>query len=431
MSKQEIHNETIAVIGLGFVGLPLAMLLISKGIRVIGVDLDKKKVEALRKGNSYISDINDQAVQDGIGTGFFRPVSDYGLIGEADAVIICVPTPLNDDAGPDLTYVKRAAQSIGGHLKKGQLVVLESSTYPGTTRDIVKPILEESGLVCGKDFYLAYSPERVDPGNQFPIEVVPKVVGGTTEACLEKVHQLYSGIYEEVVPVTSPETAELTKLLENTYRFINISFINEFAMICDKLGVNVWEVIEAASTKPYGFAAFYPGPGIGGHCIPVDPLYLQFVMKQSGLSSDFIELSEATNDRIVRYIAERSLQLAGKDKATDVRILIYGVTYKRNIADVRESKSLDIIEKLIGMGADVSYHDPHVPELDLSGKKLASMPIDSEMLKAYDCVVVLTDHDALPKELLLNHATVIFDTRGVLREAAGKAKVIQLGNGCS
>lgn len=363
-----MHNETIAVIGLGFVGLPLAMLLISKGIRVIGVDLDKKKVEALRKGNSYISDINDQAVQDGIGTGFFRPVSDYGLIGEADAVIICVPTPLNDDAGPDLTYVKRAAQSIGGHLKKGQLVVLESSTYPGTTRDIVKPILEESGLVCGKDFYLAYSPERVDPGNQFPIEVVPKVVGGATEACLEKVHQLYSGIYEEVVPVTSPETAELTKLLENTYRFINISFINEFAMICDKLGVNVWEVIEAASTKPYGFAAFYPGPGIGGHCIPVDPLYLQFVMKQSGLSSDFIELSEATNDRIVRYIAERSLQLAAKDKSTDARILIYGVTYKRNIADVRESKSLDIIEKLIGMGADVSYHDPHVPELDLSGK---------------------------------------------------------------
>ncbi|PDH70372.1 UDP-N-acetyl-D-glucosamine dehydrogenase, partial [Bacillus licheniformis] len=243
MSKQEIHNETIAVIGLGFVGLPLAMLLISKGMRVIGVDLDKKKVEALRKGTSYISDINDQAVQDGIGTGFFRPVSDYSLIGEADAVIICVPTPLNDDAGPDLNYVKRAAQLIGAHLKKGQLVVLESSTYPGTTRDIVKPILEKSGLVCGKDFYLAYSPERVDPGNQFPIEVVPKVVGGATDACLEKVHQLYSGIYEEVVPVTSPETAELTKLLENTYRFINISFINEFAMICDRLGVNVWEVI--------------------------------------------------------------------------------------------------------------------------------------------------------------------------------------------
>ncbi|MEC1262770.1 nucleotide sugar dehydrogenase [Bacillus swezeyi] len=430
-NNQESQNKKIAIIGLGFVGLPLAMLLISKGMPVIGVDLDEAKIKSLKKGNSYISDIKGETVRSGIDAGFFHPVSDYRLIREADAVIICVPTPLNDDSGPDLAYVKKAAQSISEHLQKGQLVVLESSTYPGTTRELVKPILETSGLICGKDFYLAYSPERVDPGNQFPIEVVPKVVGGTTKSCLDQVHQLYSGIYQEVVPVTSPETAELTKLLENTYRFINISFINEFAMICDRIGVDVWEVIRAASTKPYGFAAFYPGPGIGGHCIPVDPLYLQFIIKKSGLSSDFIELSEVTNDKIVRYIAERSLQLAAKEKTTEANILIYGVTYKRNVADVRESKSLDIIEKLIGMGADVSYHDPHVPELDLHGKKLYSRPIDSKTLKEYDCVVVLTDHAELPKEMLLEHAKVVFDTRGVLRDSSGKAKVVQLGNGLS
>ncbi|MFN2747822.1 MULTISPECIES: nucleotide sugar dehydrogenase [Bacillus] len=431
MKDQESQNKTIAVIGLGFVGLPLAMLLIAKGMPVIGVDLDEEKIDCLKRGKSYISDIKGETVQSGIESGLFRPVADYRMIKEAGAVIICVPTPLDDQSGPDLAYVEKAAQSIAEHLQKGQLVVLESSTYPGTTRDIVKPILERSGLTCGRDFYLAYSPERVDPGNQFPIEVVPKVVGGTTAQCLDRIYRLYSGIYQEVVPVTSPETAELTKLLENTYRFINISFINEFAMICDKLGVNVWEVIEAASTKPYGFSAFYPGPGIGGHCIPVDPLYLQFMIKKIGLSSEFIQLSEATNDRIVRYIAERSLQLAGKDKATEANIFIYGVTYKRNVADMRESKSLDIIEKLIGMGAAVSYHDPYVPELDLHGQKLSSKPINSETLKQYDCVVVLTDHAELPKDLFLEHAKVVFDTRGVLRDDSGKAKVVQLGNGLS
>ncbi|MCF7617014.1 nucleotide sugar dehydrogenase [Bacillus sonorensis] len=431
MNNQEYQNQTIAVIGLGFVGLPLAMLLVSKGFPVIGVDLDEQKIKSLKEGSSYISDIKGETVKNAVNSGFFRPVSDYRLIREAAAVIICVPTPLTDDSAPNLDYVTKAAESIAGHLQKGQLVVLESSTYPGTTRDMVKPILEKSGLVCGKDFYLAYSPERVDPGNQFPIEVVPKVVGGTTEACRDKVYQLYSRIYQEVVPVTSPETAELTKLLENTYRFINISFINEFAMICDRLGVDVWEVIKAASTKPYGFAAFYPGPGIGGHCIPVDPLYLQFVIKKIGISSDFIQLSEEMNERIVRYIAERALQLAQKEKATEANILIYGVTYKRNVADVRESKSLDIIGKLVRMGAEVSYHDPHFPELHIGGKQLRSQSIDAESLKDYDCVVILTDHAELPKELLLHHAKVVFDTRGVLRNGSGKAKVVQLGSGLS
>ncbi len=431
MNNQEQQHRTIAVIGLGFVGLPLSMLLISKGFSVIGIDLDETKIKSLKAGNSYISDIKGETIKSAITSGSFRPDADYGLIRKAEAVIICVPTPLDNESAPNLDYVTKAAESIREHLQKGQLVVLESSTYPGTTKDLVKPILEKSGLVCGKDFYLAYSPERVDPGNKFPIEVVPKVVGGATDACRDQVYQLYTSIYQEVVPVTSPETAELTKLLENTYRFINISFINEFAMICDKLGVDVWEVIRAASTKPYGFAAFYPGPGIGGHCIPVDPLYLQFIIEKKGISSDFIRLSEEMNERIVRYIAERSLQLAQKENTTEANILIYGVTYKRNVADVRESKSLDIIEKLVGTGAEVSYHDPHVPELRIGGKTFFSQPINSETLKDYDCIVILTDHAELPKELLLQYAKVIFDTRGILTDSSGNAKVVQLGNGLS
>ncbi|MDA1477204.1 nucleotide sugar dehydrogenase [Bacillus changyiensis] len=431
MMHKQNPQQTIAIIGLGFVGLPLAMLLISKEVSVIGIDLAEEKIKSLHAGNSYISDIKGETVKKGIDSGFFRVSSNYQLIKEADAVIICVPTPLNKNSEPNLDDVKSAVQSISQYLQKGQLVVLESSTYPGTTRDIVKPILEKSGLTCGRDFYLAYSPERVDPGNQFPIEVVPKVVGGTTEGCLKKVYDLYSCIYQEVIPVTSPETAELTKLLENTYRFINISFINEFAMICEQLGINVWEVIHAANTKPYGFAAFYPGPGIGGHCIPVDPLYLQFIIKKSGLMSDFIQLSEETNEKIVRYIAERSLQLAGTENPIEANILIYGVTYKRNVADVRESRSLNIIQRLMEIGAKVSYHDPHVPELYIDEKKLFSTSIDAESLEKYDCVVLLTDHAELPKERLLQHAKVIFDTRGILKEASGNAKVAQLGNGLS
>lgn len=422
------NTQKIAVIGLGFVGLPLAMLLVSKGFRVTGVDVDENKILSIKNGKSYIGDINDDLLVNALQSKSFNVTSNYDELGKVDVIIICVPTPLNHDQSPNLTYVRNAAESISKRLQDGQLVVLESSTYPGTTRDLVLPILEKSGKQVGKDFYLSYSPERVDPGNkQYELENTPKVVGGTTTQCREITIQLYTQIYNEVVPVSSTEAAEFTKLLENTYRFVNISFMNEMAMICNEIGINIWEVINAASTKPYGYHPFYPGPGISGHCIPVDPLYLQYIMEQKGLSSQFIHLSDQMNKEIVDFIVKRSFDIIGKSQPS---IFIYGLTYKKDIGDIRDSRAIDIYNQLIERGAVVSYHDPFVPEVMINGKKQKSIFITPETISKQDLILILTDHTDIPSDLLAEHAKLIFDTRAVYRgELLNKRNIKQLGNG--
>ena len=426
-----MKKEEIAVIGLGFVGLPLALLLVSKGFKVIGLDVDEKKILSLTKGKSYISDISDDILLSAIRFHHLTVTTNYDELVNAQTIIICVPTPVNHDKTPNLNYVMMAAESIQKRLQCGQLVILESSTFPGTTRDIVKPILEKSGLQVGKDFYLAYSPERVDPGNkQFDIENIPKVIGGITNHCNKIACDLYSKVYCKVVPVSSTEVAETTKLLENTYRFINISFMNEMAMMCEVLGINLWEVIDAASTKPYGYQPFYPGPGISGHCIPVDPLYLQFVIEQNGLQSQFIHLSDEMNKVIVQFIVKRTFEIckkeASKQKPT---VLIYGLTYKKDVADTRDSTALDIFHQLQLKGANVIYHDPYIPEVKIGDEIKQSVLLDSKIIQSSDIVLVLTDHSVIPVEQLVQHANAIFDTRAVIKQNHKSSKIFQLGNG--
>ncbi|MEB6550243.1 nucleotide sugar dehydrogenase [Heyndrickxia sporothermodurans] len=425
-----IQDKTpkVAVIGLGFVGLPLTMLLVSKGFKVTGLDIDVKKISSINNGKSYISDISNETLVNALGSNQFSATSNTEVLEKVDIIIICVPTPLKEDKSPNLKYVQSAAEMIQKRMKKGQLIVLESSTYPGTTRDIVKPILEKSGLLVGRDFHLAYSPERVDPGNkQFELENTPKVVGGITVDCKEVAVELYTKIYSDVVPVSSTEAAEFTKLLENTYRFVNISFMNEMAIMCNEIGVNLWEVIDAASTKPYGYHPFYPGPGISGHCIPVDPLYLQFIMKQKGLSSQFIHLSDQMNKDIVDFIVRRTFEIAEKEKPS---VLIYGLTYKKDISDIRDSRAIDIFAQLIEKGAQVAYHDPFIPEVEISGERKQCIALDPQSISENDIVLILTDHSAIPSDLIAKHAKAIYDTRAVYKDdSLSKGNIKQLGNG--
>jgi UDP-N-acetyl-D-glucosamine dehydrogenase len=424
---------TIAVIGLGYVGLPLALLFVKKGFQVMGIDLDRKKIETLRKGSSYIPDIQDTAIQLAVSSNRFTQTDDYDAIGSADAIILCVPTPLSDDHTPDLSCLVIAGEEIGQRVKPGQVIILESSTYPGTTTEVLKPLLEKSKLTVGRDIFLGFSPERVDPGNkQYSIEQITKIISGITKECCGKVYDLYSQVFEKVIAVSSTEAAELTKLLENSYRFINISFINEMAIICDQLKINVWEIIEAATTKPFGFTAFYPGPGIGGHCIPIDPIYLQWKTKQYGLDTMFIDLSNKINKRMPAYIVEQvQSALTPKKKIGDSKILIYGAAYKKDINDVRESSATEIIHLLKKLGADVVYHDPYAPSLFIKDEQMNSVELSKSTLQKADCVLILTDHSCIPTQQILDHAPLIYDTRNVTRGMKGNAKVIHLGGGSS
>lgn len=423
----QYNTQKIAVIGLGFVGLPLACVFATKGFNVIGIDVDANKIASLNEGKSYITDVSDDMLKEVMETKRLSVTTNPDEMKQVNAIIICVPTPVNSDKSPKLDYVTSAAEEIAKRLQPGQLVVLESSTFPGTTRDIVKPILEQSGLKAGVDFYLAYSPERVDPGNdKYPIESIPKVVGGISEKCKKAIQDLYAQVYQTIVPVSSTEAAEVTKLLENTYRFINISFVNEMAILCDELGVNLWEVIEAASTKPYGYHPFYPGPGISGHCIPVDPLYLQYVFEQKGITSRFIQLSDDMNKEIVEFIVQRTLELAGKEKPS---IFIYGLTYKKDVADIRDSRAVDIFKQLISSGAQVEYHDPLVPEVKINNEFRRSITLDKHVLESADIVLILTDHSMIPIDFIVQHAKAIYDTRAVTKANHLQDKVYQLGNG--
>lgn len=424
------HVRMVAVVGLGYVGLPLALLFAKKGFTVLGIDSDAGKIGMLQKGVSYIHEIKHDEVKEAISASRLLPSGQMSSIQAAEAVILCVPTPLTPHGMPDLSYLVNAAKGVSPYLRTGQLVVLESSTYPGTTREELLPLLAKTGLAIGSELMVAYSPERVDPGNKsFPLEAIPKVVSGVNAESTERAANLYGSIFPSVHPVSSTDAAEMTKILENAYRLVNISFMNEMAIICEKLGLDLWEVVDAAASKPFGFQPFYPGPGIGGHCIPVDPFYLQYRIKQFGMRSEFIGISHAVNHGMPHYIVQRLKRELAPASLADANILIYGVAYKPDIADYRESASIDLIQLLRLEGANVYYHDPYIPVLHLGDAELRSVPLQPAFLEGMSAVVIATHHSGLPVETLLAHSALLYDTRNVVGSAKGKAKVITLGNG--
>jgi UDP-N-acetyl-D-glucosamine dehydrogenase len=404
----------VGVIGIGYVGLPLAVAYAQAGVDVVCVDADSRKLDALAAGESYIEDIPTSVLTPIVDR--LHPTSDYGELASCDAVIICVPTPLTTSREPDLTYLLQAGEGVREVLKAGQLVVLESTTYPGTTRERLAPILEESGLKVGEDFHLAFSPERIDPGRtDYTVRTTPKLVGGITPACTERARELYSTICDEVVVLTTPETAELAKLLENIFRSVNIALVNELSQLCDRLGIDVWEVVDAAATKPFGFMRFNPGPGMGGHCLPVDPFYLAFKAREADFYPEFVELAGKVNQAQPVFCVtriERALNDVGR-AVHGSKILILGASYKGGIGDIRESPALKIIRMLRERGGEVSYHDPHVEELEEFG--LRSVDLDQAIAEA-DLAAIVTAHPELDYPALVEAASLMIDFRGVTRE---------------
>lgn len=422
--KRKIQDRSacLGVIGLGYVGLPLAMEMAKEGFRVIGIDVDKEKIASLNAGTSYVLDVPNETLRPFIKEGKVRATHSLEAIEELDAVSICVPTPLRKSKDPDLSYIVAAVEAVRTYLRPGQLVVLESTTYPGTTQEVVLPILEKSGLRVGKDFFLAFSPERVDPSNAtYTTRNIPKVIGGVTPYCTELAVQLYQQFIERLVPVSSPGTAEMVKLLENTFRSVNIALANEMAMLCHTFDVNVWEVIEAAKTKPFGFMAFYPGPGLGGHCIPVDPYYLTWKARMNGFEPRFIEVAGHINSQMptfmVNLVADALNQ--GHKSLKGARILAIGVTYKRDVNDIRESPALEVLHKLHEKGAVVSYCDPYVPTVDVCGQTMRAVELTSQFLRAMDCVVILTDHQVLDYALIAEYSPLVVDSRNALKDFSG------------
>ena len=434
MQKQlleRIENKTavLGVVGLGYVGLPLAVEFARGGLRVVGIEVDPRKVEMLNRGESYVPDVPSAAVADLVRRGLLAATTDYAELRHADAVSICVPTPLRKTRDPDMTYVVSAADRVTEFCHPGFLIVLESTTYPGTTEEIFEPKLREKGFTLGQDVFLAFSPERIDPGNaKFGVRNTPKVVGGATAACTEVAVALYRLAVDTVVPVSSPRAAEMVKLLENTFRAINIGLANEMALMCAKLDVDVWEVVEAAATKPYGFMKFTPGPGIGGHCIPIDPLYLSWKLKALNYTARFIELADTINshmpEHVVTLVAD-ALNEEGK-ALRGAKVLILGAAYKPDIDDLRESPALDVMVELLERRAEVRYHDPYVPEVRLDGAVLRSEALTPAALQAADCVLVITHHSVFDWGMVRKHARLIVDTRNALKGTHGSARVVKL-----
>jgi len=424
LAKGKDRTALFGVVGLGYVGLPLAMELVRAGYRVLGVDVNPRVVESLNAGRSHIQDVPAATVGAAVQAKKFSATADLSRLKEPDVISISVPTPLSKTKDPDVSYVLAATESVKRALRKGQLVVLESTTYPGTTRELMLPALESTGLKVGEDFFLAFSPERVDPGNErFNTRNTPKVVGGITPNCLKVALALYQPAIDTLVPVSSPEAAELVKILENTFRSVNIGLVNEMAIVCDKLGVDVWEVIDAAATKPFGFMKFTPGPGVGGHCIPLDPHYLAWKMRTLNYKTRFIELAGELNAEMPEFwVAKVVDALNEQGKAVRAsRVMLLGVAYKKNIDDIRESPALDVIRLLQHRGAQVSYHDPHVPVLKDDAIALTSVALTPETLRAADCVMIITDHDAVDYAAVKRHARATVDTRHVLpRERTGE-----------
>ena len=416
-------SAQIAIVGAGYVGLPLAVAFAEAGREVVCVDTDRAKVEAINAGKSYIEDVAGDTLAELVGQRRLRASADPAVCAEADAILLCLPTPLSTNREPDLSILEAAARELAKHLRPGQLIVLESTTYPGTTREVVAPILEQSGLVAGRDFHLAMSPERIDPGRtDWTVKTTPKVVGGLTPACTERAVELYSAFADRLVPVSSCEAAELTKLLENIFRSVNIALVNELAMLCHRMGLDVWEVVSAAATKPYGFMPFTPGPGLGGHCLPIDPFYLSWKAREYDFPVEFIELAGKVNQHMPYYCAERIAQ-ALNDHAKAVRgssILILGVSYKSNVGDLRESPALKLIELLRGAGAKVSYHDPHVPSLAPEAIDLESVELADETLHGADVVCIVTAHAAVDHARVAEQARLVVDFRNAIPERSEK-----------
>lgn len=419
--KIRTKNAKTVVIGLGYVGLPLAVELGRAGFGVTGLDRDVQKVESIRKGNSYIRDVDKQLLASFVRSGRIQATSGTSPLEDCDTVSICVPTPLRKTKDPDMTFIVAAAEDVASRLHPGMLVILESTTYPGTTEEVIVPLLESTGLKAGEDFFVCFSPERVDPGNsKHNTRTIPKVIGGITPRCTEMGALFYSQVMDQVVPVSSARVAEMVKLLENTFRMINIGLANEMALMCGRMDINVWEVIEAAATKPFGFMPFFPGPGLGGHCIPVDPHYLSWKTKQAGFEPRFIQLAAHINSMMPQFVADK-VQAALNEASKPVknsRIHIVGVAYKRDVSDVRESPALDIMALLEKRGGIVTYSDPLVPRLQLDSRVLESQPLDAAVARA-DCVVIVADHSGINYRRLAQDASLIVDTRNRLKGLCG------------
>jgi len=419
----------IAVIGLGYVGLPLAVAFGKQKVSVGGIDLDKRKIKALKNGKSYIGDVRDEDIKALIKSGCLNPTDDYSVIKDSDAVIICVPTPLRKSREPDVSFVLNAADKIKKYLHKGLTIILESTVYPGATEEVLLPLFESTGLKLGKDFYLAFSPERVDPGRKdYTLKNTPKVIGGVDKESTKKAVEVYKIVCDNIVEVSSARAAEMAKLLENTFRAVNIGLVNEIAQLCDEMDVNVWEVIEAAATKPYGFMKFLPGPGIGGHCIPIDPLYLSWKAKSFGFTTRFINLADEINQGMQKYVVSRISDCLNKYKKAinGSSILILGVAYKKDVSDTRESPAYEVIRLLLKKGANVSFNDPYVETFTVDGKKLLSTQLNKTLLNKVDCVVILADHSCYDYDFIVNNSRVVFDTRNATKNCKNKEKVILL-----
>lgn len=432
--REKLDNRTakVGVVGLGYVGLPLAVELARAGFRTTGIDLDTRKVDMVNRGESYIQDVPTKDVAEFHAAGRLAATTDPAIVATLDTINICVPTPLRKTKDPDLSYVVSAVEMIAAHLRPGMLVILESTTYPGTTEEVVQPILEKGGLKAGKDFFLAFSPERVDPGNEkWNTKNVPKVVGGLTPDCSTLAKALYSASIDTVVMVSSPKVAEMVKLLENTFRAVNIGLVNELALMCDRLGMSVWDVVDAAATKPFGFMPFYPGPGLGGHCIPIDPFYLSWKVKEVGFEARFIELAGHVNGAMPHHVVDKVAD-ALNSHSKSVRgsnVMLLGISYKRDIDDVRESPALDVMAALHLKGAKISYHDPYLPSLlarDWPGAfDVHSVPLTPKALAAADCVVIITDHRVLDYQAIVAQAPLVVDTRNAIKTP--HAHVFKLG----
>ncbi len=416
--KIEKKKAVVGVIGLGYVGLPLAVEFGDQGFMVLGFDINKKKVDLINSGRSDIDDIKDEPVKKLVQKGLLKATTNFALLRKADCISICVPTPLSKTKDPDVSYILSAVNQVRKYLHPGQLVVLESTTYPGTTEELILPILEETGLKVGKDFFLSFSPERVDPANKnFTVKNTPRVVGGLTPLCTRISKLFYEQIIGKVVPVSSTQSAEMVKLLENTFRSVNIGLVNEVALMCDRLKIDVWEIIHAADTKPFGFMPFYPGPGLGGHCIPIDPHYLSWKLKSLNYYARFIELAGEINSHMPEYVVERVTRILNQVKKTlkDSNILVLGVAYKKNIRDVRESPALDVIKLLQNAGAKVKYNDPYVPSILMNSHIMKSAKLTSALLKKTDCVVIVTDHSTFNYDWIVRNSKLIFDTRNATK----------------
>jgi UDP-N-acetyl-D-glucosamine dehydrogenase len=429
-SRLDDRSAHVGVAGLGYVGLPLAVELTRAGFRVTGIDPDSGRVEAVRSGASHVGDVSSEDVGAAIRTGRLSARPDWDGATELDAVVICVPTPFTVNREPDLSYVRAAGTELGRRLRPGQLIVLESTTYPGTTEEVLLPLLAAGGLRVGEDFALAYSPERVDPGNHdWRLANTPKLVAGVTRRCTALAAALYDTVIVKVVPLSSPRVAEMAKLLENIFRNVNIALVNELAMLCDRMRIDVWEVVEAAASKPFGFMSFQPGPGVGGHCIPVDPVYLSWKAKEYDFYTNFVTLAAEVNANMPYFVTQKLLRvLTGRGAVVrGSRVLVLGVAFKRDVADTRNSPALKLIELLREQGIDVRYHDPLVPTMPVAGGRLVSTPLSAGALAEADCVVVHTDHSGFDYPWIVEHARLVFDTRNAARQVtAGRDRVVRL-----